>query len=94
MDLNPKRSLRKEGTVIMKHGLWKRVLAGGAILLVGVGLLQASINRGEIKGTVYDAQKAVIPGVGVLVKNVETGIETRLTTNSVGFFLAPELVPG
>ena len=35
-----------------------------------------------------------MPGVKVLVKNVETGIEMSLTTNSVGFYLAPELVPG
>ncbi len=80
--------------MITKHGFWIGIVVGGVILLVGAGLLQASINRGVIKGTVVDAQKAVMPGVTVLVKNVETGIETKLTSNSVGFFLAPELVPG
>src|SRR5512137_1295057 len=95
MYLNPERSsIIKEGTVIMKHGFWNGIVVCSVILLVVAGLLQASPNRGAIQGTVTDAQKAVMPGVKVLVKNVETGIETNLTTNSVGFFLAPELVPG
>jgi len=78
----------------MKHGFWNGIVVCSVILLVVAGLLQASPNRGAIQGTVTDAQKAVMPGVKVLVKNVETGIEMSLTTNSVGFFLAPELVPG
>jgi hypothetical protein len=78
----------------MKHGLRSGVIVAGVILLVSAGLAQASPNRGVIQGTVTDAQKAVMPGVKVLVINVGTGIETSLTTNSVGFFHAPELVPG
>jgi len=54
----------------------------------------AASDRGEIRGTVTDPQGAVIPGAQVLVRNIDTGIETRLTTNSAGFFLATELIPG
>jgi hypothetical protein len=56
--------------------------------------LFASPERGAIQGTVTDPQGAFIPGAQVLVKNVDTGIELNLTTNSAGFYLATELVPG
>jgi hypothetical protein len=56
--------------------------------------VSASPERGTIQGTVTDPQSAFIPGVQVLVKNVDTGIEHNLTTNSAGFYLVTELVPG
>ena len=56
--------------------------------------LVASLDRGAIRGTVTDPQGAVVPGAQLIVRNVETGVETRLATNSAGFYLAPELVPG
>jgi len=56
--------------------------------------LSASPDRGTIQGTVTDPQGALIPGVQVLVKNVDTGVEQNLITNSAGFYLATELVPG
>ena len=54
----------------------------------------ASIDRGAIRGTVTDQQRAVIPQARVTVRNVGTNVEASLTTNSQGFYLAPELVPG
>jgi hypothetical protein len=56
--------------------------------------LMASLDRGAIRGTVTDPQGAVVPGATVVARNVETGVATRLTTNSAGFYLAGELVPG
>jgi hypothetical protein len=56
--------------------------------------LAASPDRGTIQGTVTDPQGAVIPGAQVLVKNMDTGVEWNLTTNSAGFYLVAELVPG
>ena len=64
-----------------------------AILLLAVSVWAAS-DRGELQGTVTDPQGALIPGVQVVVRNVDTGVEKKLTTNSVGFFLAADLVPG
>ena len=64
-----------------------------AILLLAAPAWAAS-DRGELQGTVTDPQGALIPGAQVVVRNVDTGVETRLTTNSVGFFYASELVPG
>ena len=63
------------------------------ILLLAVSVWAAS-DRGELQGTVTDPQGALIPGVQVVVRNVDTGVEKKLTTNSVGFFLAADLVPG
>lgn len=56
--------------------------------------LMASLDRGAIRGTVTDPQGAVVPGATVVARNVETGVATRLTTSSAGFYLASELVPG
>lgn len=76
---------------------YMKLLGIGLISLVVFGLVpgaKASIDRGAIQGTVTDQQKAVIPGARVVVKNVGTNVGASLTTNSQGFFLAPELVPG
>ena len=35
-----------------------------------------------------------MPGVQVIVTNVSTGEVSHLTTNSAGFYLVPDLVPG
>src|SRR5579884_3211110 len=41
--------------------------------------ISASLDRGEIRGTVTDAQGAVVPGVEVVVTNTATNVATRLT---------------
>lgn len=64
------------------------------ITLIGVGLVQASLNHGNIQGRITDQQGATVPGAKVIVKNVDTGVSVVLTTNSDGLYLAPELVPG
>jgi hypothetical protein len=67
-----------------------------ALLLIAAmgSYLLASSDRGSILGTITDPQGAVIPGADVVVVNVDTGIETKLVTNSAGLFVALELVPG
>jgi hypothetical protein len=63
-------------------------------ILASVISLHGSIDRGAIQGTVTDPQGAMIPGATVVVKNVDTNVAVSLITNSAGFYLAPELVPG
>jgi Carboxypeptidase regulatory-like domain len=63
-------------------------------LVVTVNLKAQSLNRGQIRGAVTDAQGAVVPGVDVLVTNTETNVVTKLKTNESGFYVATELVPG
>src|SRR5215471_6123631 len=67
--------------------------AASLLFLVAV-LGHAALDRGAIQGTVSDSQNAVIPGAQVVVTSVRTGAVVRLTSNSEGFFLVAELVPG
>lgn len=51
-------------------------------------LAAAQTITGTLQGTVLDKNGAVVPGVEVLVKNLETGQERKLTTNNDGFYVA------
>ena len=46
------------------------------LVLPSVAFGQASGTTGEIRGTVYDEQGAVVAGAKVTVTNSETGIST------------------
>src|SRR5947209_15862723 len=72
------------------YSVWFAML----VLLAALNVQAQSLNRGQIRGTVTDAQGAVVPGVNVLVASTETNLVTKLTTNQSGFYLATELVPG
>src|SRR6266705_5154804 len=55
---------------------------------------RAQATTGTISGTVTDESKAVLPGVTVQVRNVETGATRALTTDARGGFRALNLPPG
>jgi Carboxypeptidase regulatory-like domain len=74
--------------------LRERPLLVAFLALVCGGVLYGAINRGTIQGTITDPQGAAVPGAIVVVTNVNTNVSARLTTNSVGFYLAEQLVPG
>ena len=61
---------------------------------MGAGATHAQEARGTITGTVRDASKAVIPGASETVTNVAMGTSVPLTTNEIGWFQAPYLIPG
>ncbi|MGA8029647.1 MAG: TonB-dependent receptor [Bryobacteraceae bacterium] len=69
------------------------VLAISILSFSSVALAQNS-NTGEIKGTVSDPSGAVVPGVDVQIKNVQTGVITHGTTNGAGLYDVPFLAPG
>src|ERR1700683_3549076 len=77
-------------------GSWGRVclLLVLAVGLTSVSALAQNSNTGELKGTVKDASSAVVPGVSVSIKNVQTGVETPSTTNGSGIYDVPFLAPG
>ncbi len=54
----------------------------------------AQTVTGTIQGTVTDATAAVLPGVVIVIRNVETGAVREATTNEVGFYSAPFLAVG
>ncbi len=71
-----------------------RYLVCIVVLLMSSILASAQDTRGNIAGTVTDAQGGVIPGATVVVSNTGTGTSVRLSTNSSGYYEAPLLLPG
>ena len=57
-------------------------------------VLRTQVDRGTINGTISDPSGAVIPGVHVTATNVETGVVTEGTSNSVGFYSIRNLPVG
>ena len=60
------------------------------VFLFGATVL-AQVNTGTISGTVSDSTGAVIPGAGVTILNVDTGISRTVTTDAAGRYRAPQL---
>ena len=54
----------------------------------------AQTMTSSIVGTASDPSGAVIPGVAVTVTNVDTGIKSTTTTDSVGNYTVGQLPPG
>ena len=69
-----------------------------AILLVLSCLFAArvygQVTGATISGTVTDPSGAAVPNARVSIKNSATGVNTEVTTNSVGFYSATNLLPG
>ena len=63
-----------------------------------VSLLVSSYGFGQVNavlsGTVADSTGALIPGVEVTAKNINTGIAATRVTNETGNFVFPSLQPG
>ena len=57
-------------------------------------LAQSQSTTGLIQGTVVDQNGAVVSGATIVVKNVETGFERTVTSNTDGLFTAPLLPLG
>jgi hypothetical protein len=65
-----------------------------ALALLPVCGAWAQLNRGQIRGTISDAQGAVVPNVDVTITNNATNVSSHLKTNGSGFYLVQDLVPG
>ena len=67
-----------------------------AVMLAGAvpAAAQSQATNGTIEGIVRDASGAVLPGVTVTVKNVDTGLERVVISNQAGAFRAPLLPLG
>ena len=64
------------------------------LLLCAVPAVHAQVSTGTIAGTVTDLTGAVAANAPVMVTNIETGIVTRSTTSSAGFYSVPNLQTG
>ena len=54
----------------------------------------AQVNTATISGTVQDESGAVIPGVAITVRNVDTGLSRSLSSDAEGRYRAPNLPIG
>ena len=64
-----------------------------ALLLI-VTSIRAQVAGATLSGTVTDASGAVVTQAQISIKNSATGIITVVPTNSAGFYVAPNLLPG
>ena len=64
-----------------------------ALLLPRPALAQSGAS-GNIEGVVTDASGGVLPGVAVVVKNLDTNVARDLVTDDGGRYRAPALQPG
>jgi hypothetical protein len=54
----------------------------------------AQVAGGSVSGTITDPSDKFVPQAQISITNVATGITTTVTTNSDGFYIAPNLLPG
>ena len=64
------------------------------IFSAALGAAYAQTVGANLQGTVYDPSGAVIPGVQIEVRNVETGAVRTLVTDEGGRWREPVLPPG
>ena len=67
---------------------------GSAALLPSLVLSAWAGSGGSVSGTVKDASGAVVPNAIVSATNINTGVQTTLTTNGSGFYSFPQLTVG
>ena len=71
-----------------------RVLSGVLVLLALAAAAGAQVSSSVLQGVVTDAQGGVLPGVTVVITNVDTGLTREVSSDAAGFFRATALPPG
>src|SRR5687768_11073150 len=72
----------------MIRSFW-RALGCLALLAALAANASAQTVTGTIQGTVTDTSGAVLPGVTVVIRNMDTGAERTVVTNEAGLYNAP-----
>src|SRR6516225_502850 len=78
----------------------ERITASASVLLLCVLSLlfanraQAQVAGAGLSGTVTDPSGALIPSAQISIKNTATGVVRAVTTDTAGFYIAPNLLPG
>src|SRR4051794_17766740 len=66
-------------------------------ILLGLSMVQgvhAQIQTGRISGTIYDPNRATVPGATVTVTNRGTNVAQKIVSNDQGSYVVPSLNPG
>jgi len=70
-------------------------IASLVVAFLSLGASRATAqSTATLQGTVTDPQTAILPGVSITVRNVATGIERSIVTDSAGQWVAASLPPG
>ena len=75
----------------------RRAVRALLLLLIAAGLADPAVAQtvtGTIQGTVTDTTAAAVPGVTVVIRNVDTGLVREVVTNELGFYNAAYLPIG
>src|SRR5262245_46431003 len=74
----------------------RHILAVAVLLLVPIApaIAQTQITGGVIQGTVMDSTGGALPRASVEIKNLDTTVTQRLTTDATGRFVALQLPSG
>jgi hypothetical protein len=56
--------------------------------------LSAQVAGATLSGVVVDKSGAIVANAQIVVKNLATGVARNVTTDSAGFYTAPNLLPG
>jgi len=70
----------------MKTNLLKVLFVFTFAVLLCARVAHAQTVTGSITGTITDPAGAVIPGAQIVAHNVATGVDSRTTSNSTGFY--------
>src|SRR6185436_19010450 len=74
---------------------WAARAALAFVLLLGIaGGARAQSVLGTVRGTVFDAQRNVVPGASVVVTDESTNVARDAVTDTEGNFEVPNLRPG
>src|SRR5215471_7038251 len=76
------------------HRCIRRILPVAALCLALAAPVRAQITTSAIQGSVKDDSGAVLTGVDVQIRNVDTNLSRSLTTDDIGRFQALQLPPG
>src|SRR6516165_1599757 len=85
--------------MMTRKGLNGLALIRAALAILTLGFLTsvptyAQVVGATVSGTVTDPSGAGIPAAQISIKNTATGVTTSITTDSAGFYTAPNLSPG
>src|SRR5881296_1141829 len=71
-----------------------KIILAVALLATTASLAVAQITSATLSGTIKDQTGGILPGVDVVVKNLETGLTRSVVTDANGYFTVPGLAPG
>jgi Carboxypeptidase regulatory-like domain len=75
-------------------GTSRPLVLAAALFAIGAGTAYAQVQAGRIVGTVYDPQKAAVPGAAITVTDTATNVTRRVAANDAGGFVVTPLNPG